>query len=212
MFKPPLKFAVLRWSGRGSFWRWKRAKPRSSRYCSLLEDLNIAATKRIRRNDEIDASRIRVIGADGEQAGVMSLAEALELSRGASLDLVEVSPMADPPVCRIMDFGKYLFELNKKAQFAKRKQKQVHIKEVKFRPGTEEGDYQVKMRNLVKFLEQGDKTKVTLRFRGREMAHQDLGAKLLKRVRDDLEEIGSVEQMPQLEGRQMIMVIGPKKK
>lgn len=142
----------------------------------------------------------------------MSLAEALELSRGASLDLVEVSPMADPPVCRIMDFGKYLFELNKKAQFAKRKQKQVHIKEVKFRPGTEEGDYQVKMRNLVKFLEQGDKTKVTLRFRGREMAHQDLGAKLLKRVRDDLEEIGSVEQMPQLEGRQMIMVIGPKKK
>lgn len=177
-----------------------------------MEDLNIAATKRIRRNDEIDASRIRVIGADGEQAGVMSLAEALELSRGASLDLVEVSPMADPPVCRIMDFGKYLFELNKKAQFAKRKQKQVHIKEVKFRPGTEEGDYQVKMRNLVKFLEQGDKTKVTLRFRGREMAHQDLGAKLLKRVRDDLEEIGSVEQMPQLEGRQMIMVIGPKKK
>ena len=120
--------------------------------------------------------------------------------------------MADPPVCRIMDFGNYLFELNKKAQFAKRKQKQVHIKEVKFRPGTEEGDYQVKMRNLVKFLEQGDKTKVTLRFRGREMAHQDLGAKLLKRVRDDLEEIGSVEQMPQLEGRQMIMVIGPKKK
>lgn len=142
----------------------------------------------------------------------MSLADALELSRSASLDLVEVSPTADPPVCRIMDFGKYLFELNKKAQFAKRKQKQVHIKEVKFRPGTEEGDYQVKLRNLVRFLEQGDKTKVTLRFRGREMAHQQLGAKLLTRVKDDLEEIGVVEQMPQMEGRQMIMVISPKKK
>lgn len=177
-----------------------------------MEDLNIAATKRIRRNEEIDASRIRVIDADGEQAGVMSLADALELSRSASLDLVEVSPTADPPVCRIMDFGKYLFELNKKAQFAKRKQKQVHIKEVKFRPGTEEGDYQVKLRNLVRFLEQGDKTKVTLRFRGREMAHQQLGAKLLTRVKDDLEEIGVVEQMPQMEGRQMIMVISPKKK
>jgi translation initiation factor IF-3 len=177
-----------------------------------LEDSNIAATKRIRRNEEIDASRIRVIDADGEQAGVMSLADALELSRSASLDLVEVSPTADPPVCRIMDFGKYLFELNKKAQFAKRKQKQVHIKEVKFRPGTEEGDYQVKLRNLVRFLEQGDKTKVTLRFRGREMAHQQLGAKLLTRVKDDLEEIGVVEQMPQMEGRQMIMVISPKKK
>ena len=177
-----------------------------------MEDSNIAATKRIRRNEEIDASRIRVIDADGEQAGVMSLADALELSRSASLDLVEVSPTADPPVCRIMDFGKYLFELNKKAQFAKRKQKQVHIKEVKFRPGTEEGDYQVKLRNLVRFLEQGDKTKVTLRFRGREMAHQQLGAKLLTRVKDDLEEIGVVEQLPQMEGRQMIMVISPKKK
>ena len=142
----------------------------------------------------------------------MSLSAAIETARGEGLDLVEVSPMADPPVCRIMDFGKYLFELNKKAQSAKRKQKQVHVKEIKFRPGTDQGDYQVKLRKLVEFLENGDKTKVTLRFRGREMAHQELGAKLLARVREDLDEIGVVEQMPQLEGRQMIMVMSPKKK
>jgi len=120
--------------------------------------------------------------------------------------------MAEPPVCRVMDFGKYLFEQNKKAQSAKRKQKQVHVKEIKFRPGTEEGDYQVKLRKLVDFLENGDKTKVTLRFRGREMAHQELGANLLARVREDLGEIAMVEQMPQMEGRQMIMVMAPKKK
>ena len=142
----------------------------------------------------------------------MSLEAAIELARDVKLDLVEVSPMADPPVCRIMDFGKHLFELNKKAQSAKRKQKQVHVKEIKFRPGTDEGDYQIKLRKLTEFLGQGDKTKVTLRFRGREMAHQDLGAKLLARVRDDLSEFGVVEQMPQLEGRQMIMVMSPKKK
>jgi translation initiation factor IF-3 len=142
----------------------------------------------------------------------MPLDEALEVARAEGLDLVEVSPMAEPPVCRVMDFGKYLFEQNKKAQSAKRKQKQVHVKEIKFRPGTEEGDYQVKLRKLVNFLENGDKTKVTLRFRGREMAHQELGAKLLARVRQDLDEIAMVEQMPQLEGRQMIMVMAPKKK
>jgi translation initiation factor IF-3 len=128
------------------------------------------------------------------------------------LDLVEVSPNAEPPVCRIMDFGKYLFEQNKKAHSARKNQRTIHVKEVKFRPGTDEGDYQVKMRNLVKFLTQGDKTKVTLRFRGREMAHKDLGRKLLERVRSDLEEIMVVEQMPQLEGRQMVMVLAPKKK
>ena len=141
----------------------------------------------------------------------MSLSDAIELAKGVALDLVEVSPNAEPPVCRIMDFGKYLFEQNKKAQTSKRKQKQVHVKEIKFRPGTDEGDYQVKLRKLVEFLEYGDKTKVTLRFRGREMAHQELGAKLLARVRNDLEEYGTVEQMPQMEGRQMIMVIAPKK-
>lgn len=142
----------------------------------------------------------------------MSLEAALEIATDVGLDLVEVSPMAEPPVCRIMDFGKYLFELNKKAQTAKRKQKQVHVKEIKFRPGTDEGDYQIKLRKLREFLEIGDKTKVTLRFRGREMAHQELGAQLLARVREDLDGYGVVEQLPQLEGRQMIMVLAPKKK
>ena len=176
-----------------------------------MEDLGIASTKRVRRNDEIEASQVRVIDAEGEQAGVMSLREGIELAKGVSLDLVEVSPNVDPPVCRIMDFGKYLFEQNKKAQSAKRKQKQVHVKEIKFRPGTDEGDYNIKLRKLIEFLEIGDKTKVTLRFRGREMAHKELGAQLLARVREDLEELGTVEQMPQMEGRQMIMVIAPKK-
>ncbi len=142
----------------------------------------------------------------------MSLTEALELSSSENLDLVEVSPNAEPPVCRIMDFGKYIFEQKKKSQSAKGKQKQSQVKEVKFRPGTEEGDYQVKLKNLRKFLENGDKAKVTLRFRGREMAHRDLGRKLLDRVRVDLEELASVEQFPLMEGRQMIMVLGPKKK
>ena len=142
----------------------------------------------------------------------MPLEAALGIARDDGLDLVEVSPMADPPVCRVMDFGKYLFELNKKAQSSKRKQKQVHVKEIKFRPGTDEADYQIKLRKLKEFLEIGDKTKVTLRFRGREMAHQELGAQLLARVRKDLDELAIVEQMPQLEGRQMIMVLAPKKK
>ena len=186
--------------------------PDAAWHCFWQEEFRIAATKRIRRNDEIDASEVRVIDAAGEQAGVMSLSAAIDLAKDESLDLVEVSPTADPPVCRIMDFGKYLFELNKKAQSAKRKQKQVHVKEIKFRPGTDEGDYQVKLRKLTEFLEYGDKAKVTLRFRGREMAHQELGANLLARVRKDLDEIGVVEQMPQMEGRQMIMVMSPKKK
>ena len=130
----------------------------------------------------------------------------------ASLDLVEISPNAEPPVCRIMDYGKFRFEENKKLQVAKKKQKQTQVKEIKFRPGTDRGDYDVKLRKLREFLEHGDKAKITLRFRGREMAHQELGAQLLARVRDDLEELGTVEQMPQMEGRQMIMIIGPKKK
>jgi translation initiation factor IF-3 len=176
-----------------------------------LEDPRIAVNKRVRRNEEIDANEVRVIDSSGDQAGVMPLSKAIELAKNESLDLVEVSPNAEPPVCRIMDFGKYLFEQNKKAQQSKRKQKQVHVKEIKFRPGTDEGDYQIKLRKLVQFLESGDKTKVTLRFRGREMAHKELGANLLARVRGDLEEYGTVEQMPQMEGRQMIMVIAPKK-
>jgi len=128
------------------------------------------------------------------------------------MDLVEISPTADPPVCRVMDFGKFLFEQNKKAHAAKRNQKQIQIKEVKFRPGTEEGDYQVKMRNLQRFLTEGDKAKVTLRFRGREMAHQEIGRELLSRIQRELAEVGQVEQHPMMEGRQMVMLIGPKKK
>lgn len=134
------------------------------------------------------------------------------MAQTAELDLVEVSPTADPPVCRIMDFGKFLFEQNKKAHAAKRKQKQIQIKEVKFRPGTEEGDYQVKLRNLIRFLEEGDKAKVTLRFRGREMAHQEVGRELLSRVQKDLAAHATVEQNPMMEGRQMVMMFGPKKK
>ena len=133
------------------------------------------------------------------------------MAEEAELDLVEIVPNADPPVCRIMDFGKFVFEQKKQQQQAKKKQKQITVKEIKFRPGTEEADYQVKLRNLVRFLSDGNKTKVTLRFRGREMAHQELGAQLLKRVESDLEEYGSVEQFPKLEGRQMVMVIAPKK-
>jgi len=153
-----------------------------------------------------------VVDAEGEQLGVMPIEEALKIAEDADLDLVEVAPQADPPVCRIMDYGKFLFEENKKRHAARKKQKQIHVKEVKFRPGTEEGDYQVKLRNLKKFLSNGDKAKVTLRFRGREMAHQDLGAKLLKRIEEDLAEYGTVEQYPKMEGRQMVMVIAPKKK
>ena len=153
-----------------------------------------------------------MIDAEGEQVGVMSTRDALERAAEQGLDLVEVSPNAEPPVCRIMDFGKYLFEQKKKAQVAKKKQAQVQIKEVKFRPGTDEGDYKVKLRNLTRFLEEGDKAKVTLRFRGREMLHQDLGRKLLERIRTDLDELAVVEQFPKLEGRQMVMMLGPKKK
>ncbi|TCV86088.1 translation initiation factor 3 (bIF-3) [Methylomonas methanica] len=128
------------------------------------------------------------------------------------MDLVEISPNADPPVCKVMDFGKYQFELNKKLQAAKKKQKQIQIKEIKFRPGTEEGDYQVKLRSLIKFLNEGDKTKITVRFKGRELTHRELGMDLLKRIETDLEEMAIVEQFPKLEGRQMVMVMGPKKK
>ena len=155
---------------------------------------------------------MRLIDQDGEQAGIVSLEDAKQKAFEADMDLVEVSPTAKPPVCRIMDYGKYLFEERKKKQLAKKKQKQIQVKEVKFRPGTEEGDYQIKLRNLIRFLGEGNKAKVTLRFRGREMAHQELGRNLLKRVEQDLAELGTVEQFPKMEGRQMVMVIAPKKK
>jgi translation initiation factor IF-3 len=153
-----------------------------------------------------------LIDAEGQQAGVVSRAQALQMALDAQMDLVEVSPTADPPVCRIMDFGKFLFEQNKKAHAAKRKQKQIQLKEVKFRPGTEEGDYQVKIRNLIRFLQEGDKAKVTMRFRGREMAHQEVGRELLMRVQTDLAAHAVVEQNPLMEGRQMVMMFSPKKK
>ena len=153
-----------------------------------------------------------MIGPEGEQVGILGIEEARALASENGMDLVEVAPTAEPPVCKVMDYGKYVFEQNEKAHAARKKQKQIHVKEVKFHPGTDEGDYQIKLRNLVRFLTSGDKAKVTLRFRGREMVHRDLGAKLLERVRDDLAEIGQVEQFPKMEGRQMTMVIAPKKK
>lgn len=155
---------------------------------------------------------MRVVGAKGDQVGVMEREKAIEMAFDNDMDLVEVSPNAAPPVCRIMDFGKYLFEQNKKAHAGRKKQKQIHVKEVKFRPGTEENDYQVKLQKLVRFLQHGDKAKVTLRFRGREMAHQELGVKLLKRVENDLEELATVEQFPKMEARQLVMLMTPKKK
>lgn len=154
---------------------------------------------------------MRVIGPEGDQVGIVSREEALKLAEDNSMDLVEIVPNAEPPVCRVMDHGKFLFDQNKKRHAAKKKQKTVQLKEVKFRPGTDEGDYNIKLRNLVRFLTNGDKVKVTLRFRGREMAHQELGARMLKRVEGDLSELGSVEQFPKMEGRQMVMVISPKK-
>jgi len=162
-------------------------------------------------NEDITSPELRVIDNEGNQLGILSRDDALQQADEADMDLVEVSPDANPPVCRIMNYGKFVFEENKRKHAAKKKQKQIHIKEVKFRPGTEEGDYQVKLRNLTRFLNNGDKAKVTLRFRGREMAHQELGRDLLKRVEQDLLEFGSVEQYPKMEGRQMVMVIGPKK-
>ncbi len=163
-------------------------------------------------NENISAREVRLIGADGEQVGIVSIDEALRIAEEAKLDLVEISADASPPVCRVMDYGKHLFEKKKQVAAAKKNQKQIQVKEVKFRPGTEEGDYQVKLRNLMRFLNEGDRAKVSLRFRGREMAHQELGMELLKRVEADLAEYGSVEQHPKMEGRQLIMVIAPKKK
>lgn len=168
--------------------------------------------KRARTNDQIEAQEVRLIDEEGEQLGVVPLEQAIETAAGKELDLVEMSPDAEPPVCRLMDYGKYLFEQKQKQKESRKKQRQMQVKEVKFRPGTDAGDYEVKLRNLKRFLEAGDKTKVTVRFRGREMAHQELGLELLKRVEEDLAEWGNVEQRPNMEGRQMIMIIAPQKK
>ncbi|MGP6085359.1 translation initiation factor IF-3 [Antarctobacter jejuensis] len=162
-----------------------------------------------RVNDRIRAPEIRLIGAEGENVGVVTPARAMEMAEQAGLDLVEISPNAAPPVCKIMDFGKFKYETQKREAEARKKQKIIEVKEVKFRPNTDTHDYEVKMRNVFKFLENGDKVKVTLRFRGREMAHQNLGRELLERVAEDVKEIGKVENMPKMEGRQMVMMIGP---
>ncbi|MBX6391930.1 MAG: translation initiation factor IF-3 [Burkholderiales bacterium] len=171
----------------------------------------MAQGKAQRINGEITAPEVRLVGEEGEQLGIVSLEEAMRLAEEKDLDLVEIAPMAKPPVCKLMDYGKFKYREAKKAHEAKLKQKQIQVKEIKFRPSTDEGDYKIKLRNLIKFLEEGDKAKVTLRFRGRELAHQELGQRLLQRVRDDLEPYGVVEQWPKMEGRQLVMVIAPKK-
>ncbi|MBV7316878.1 translation initiation factor IF-3 [Shewanella sp. NIFS-20-20] len=166
-----------------------------------------------RINEEITGvPEVRLTGIEGEQLGIVTIKEAQGLADESGVDLVEISPNAEPPVCRIMDYGKFLFDKAKSAKEQKKKQKQVQVKEIKFRPGTDENDYQVKLRNLIRFLEDGDKAKVTLRFRGREMAHQSLGMDLLNRIKADLDEVAVVESFPKMEGRQAVMVLAPKKK
>ncbi|NMG04601.1 translation initiation factor IF-3 [Azoarcus taiwanensis] len=171
----------------------------------------MAQDKKQRVNGEINAPEVRLVSEDGEQLGIVSLRAAFDVAEEAGLDLVEIAPMAEPPVCKVMDYGKFKYQEQKKAHEARAKQKQVQVKEVKLRPGTDENDYQIKLRNLKRFLGEGDKAKVTLRFRGREMAHQEIGMRQLERIRADLDEIAMVEQMPKMEGRQMVMVIAPKK-
>jgi translation initiation factor IF-3 len=175
--------------------------------------LSLIALERSQRiNGEITAPQVRLVGENAEQLGIVPVAEALRLAEERSVDLVEIAPTAQPPVCKLMDYGKFRYREQKKAHEAKLKQKQIQVKEIKFRPGTDEGDYKIKLGKLIQFLEDGDKAKVTLRFRGREMAHQEFGVRLLERVKADLLEVGIVEQFPKLEGRQMVMVLAPKKK
>lgn len=181
-------------------------------FFSVFRSPTIALNKSHRLNEEINVPEIRLIGEEGEQLGVVSSRQALHMAEEAGLDLVEIAPLAQPPVCRIMDYGKFKYQEAKKAHEAKLKQKQVQVKEVKFRPGTDENDYQIKLRNMVRFLDDEDKVKVTLRFRGREMAHQEFGMRQLERIKADLEPYGQVEQMPKMEGRQMVMIIAPMKK
>ncbi len=169
-------------------------------------------SKRSPINEEIDAAQVRLILEDGTQQGIVSIKEALEAARAAKLDLVMISPEANPVVCKVMDYGKHVFELKKQRAANRKKQKVVEIKEIKFRPGTEEGDYQVKLRNLIRFLTDGDKAKITLRYRGREMAHQEIGAEMMQRLKVDLAEFGTVEQEAKMEGRQLTMVLAPGKK
>lgn len=177
-----------------------------------MEELVISTEKPLRINNQITVRQVRLIGSEGEQLGVVRIEQAMETAQEAGMDLVEISPTGQPPVCRIMDFGKHQFQLNKKKAAAKKKQKQVQIKEMKYRPVIEEGDYLVKLRKISEFLVEGDKVKIAIRFRGREISHNDLGFKLAERLQTDLVEIAIVEQSPKFEGKQVIMVFGPKKK
>ncbi|CAJ0780199.1 Translation initiation factor IF-3 [Ralstonia condita] len=177
-----------------------------------MRTFNIATDKSHRINREISAPEVRLTGVEGEALGIVKLFDALRLAEENDVDLVEIAPTAQPPVCRLMDYGKFKYQEQKKAHDAKLKQKVIQVKEVKFRPGTDDNDYGVKLRNATRFLEDGDRVKVTLRFRGREMAHQELGMRVLERIKADLEEFGQVEQMPKMEGRQAVMMLAPKKK
>jgi translation initiation factor IF-3 len=191
----------------------RRARSSTAGFFWRTEENALIALERSQRiNGEITAPEVRLVADSGEQLGIVPVAQALKLAEEQNVDLVEIAPLARPPVCKLMDYGKFRYREQKKAHEAKLKQKQIQVKEIKFRPGTDDGDYQVKLAKLVGFLEEGDKTKVTLRFRGREMAHQEFGLRILERVKADLEPYGVVEQFPKLEGRQMVMVLGPKKK
>jgi translation initiation factor IF-3 len=189
-----------------------RARARRPDFFDFRESRTIAQEKTQRVNDEITAPEVRLVGVEGEQIGIVNIRDALQMALEAEVDLVEIAPLAKPPVCKMMDFGKFKYQEAKRAHEAKLKQKQVQVKEVKFRPGTDENDYQIKLRNLIKFLQEGDKAKITLRFRGREMAHQEFGMRMLERIKGDLVEVALVEQFPKMEGRQLIMVLAPSKK
>jgi len=193
-----------------------RARPRrdsTAVFFNGQRSFSLIALERSQRiNREITAPEVRLVAENGDQLGIKTVVEALKLAEEQNVDLVEIAPLAVPPVCKLMDYGKFRYREQKKAHEAKLKQKQIQVKEIKFRPGTDEGDYKIKLGKLIQFLEEGDKAKVTLRFRGREMAHKEFGERLLERVKKDLDAVGLVEQYPKLEGRQMVMVLAPKKK
>ena len=193
--------------------RQRRKRSSTANFFNVPRSFSHIALERSQRiNREITAPEVRLVAENGDQLGIKSVAEALRLAEEQNVDLVEIAPLANPPVCKLMDYGKFRYREQKKAHEAKLKQKQIQVKEIKFRPGTDEGDYKIKLGKLIQFLEEGDKAKVTLRFRGREMAHKEFGERLLERVRKDLDAVGLVEQFPKLEGRQMVMVLAPKKK
>src|SRR5215831_8526382 len=191
----------------------RRTRDSTANFFNEQRSFSLIALERSQRiNREITAPEVRLVADNGDQLGIKTVLEALRLAEEQNVDLVEIAPLAVPPVCKLMDYGKFRYREQKKAHEAKLKQKQIQVKEIKFRPGTDEGDYKIKLGKLIAFLEEGDKAKVTLRFRGREMAHKEFGERLLERVRKDLDAVGMVEQFPRLEGRQMVMVLAPKKK